>query len=166
MATSAIRIGEACVFFSGVLFPNDFFHGLKRTRTPSGSIFHKRGEVFTQYPEELTLDADPEVFRCRKDITYLGPWPVDAQEFLGPLRVEAGYVRDLHLYPLDITLAQEGTVKYALDDLTNQKHWRYTYVIQAKGVRLTDKLVVSFYVWDGTKVGEFIVDLAGKTGLW
>jgi hypothetical protein len=163
LATSAIQIGEACVAFSGDLDAQGFFIGLKRIKTNNGPVFRKGPRVFSDYPDKTILEAEPSVVRCSKTMKYAGDWAIEPQDFLGSLRAEAWYIRDLHRYSLDISLSEEG---YGPWYPANEVHWHYQYVITTKGVHLTDKLMVSLYMKDGTKVGEFIVDLGGKTGLW
>jgi len=170
LTTAFVLFGDACLGFKGtmragspsdVMTPEDFFYDLKRISSPQGPIFRKGSRIVTEYPDEVSLYARAWVTRCSKDMRYLGEWPTRTPDFVRGLRAEAGYIRDLRLHPLEINLAEEGTV-LVIDRIC----WGYHFVMKTKGVRLTDTLVVSLWSREGTKMGEFWVALAGNTGLW
>jgi hypothetical protein len=162
LSTAASLIGEACVFFIGSIEAGDFFRVLRRTNSPDGPIFKKGPQVLTDYPDEVCLNFETAISRCSKDLKYIGDWPTGTPDFLRSMRAESRYMRDLRSYPLETVLAKEGTC----DILGVETVWCYRFLIKTKGVRLTDKLVVTLFLKDGTRAGEFIVDLAGKTDLW
>lgn len=155
------RLGEACVWCDGWLEARDFFNGLKRVDSPGGPEFRKGSRVFTFFPDDVSLRFSAIAVRCSEDMKYVDEWPTSTPEFVKSFRAEARYIRDLHLHPLDINLAEEGTTTFL-----HHTFWSYRFVINTKGVRLTDTLVVYLYSKDGQKMGQFTVDLAGRTGLW
>jgi hypothetical protein len=150
------------VGFTGRLEAGNFFRVLKRTDSTNGPIFRRGSQVLTDYPDDVFLEFWPLISRCSKDLKYINDWPTQTPDFLRSIRAEFRYMRELRSYPLETELAEEST----FDMLGGTTVWSYRFLIKTKGVRLTDRLVVTLFLKDGTRAGEFIVDLAGKTGLW
>ena len=164
------RLGDNCIVFEGTLRsgskrglepsgPN-FFHGLKRSSSPSGPVFRNGSHVFTEYPDEVSFYVGAWGSRCSKDYRYIAEWPTPTPEFVKGLHAEAGYVRELRLRPLEVNLAEEGSV-----EIRERTYWQYHFVMETKGVRLTEPLVINLLSKDGTRMAQFVVDLAGRTHL-
>jgi hypothetical protein len=172
--TAIVRRGKLCVVFHGYIsdswrfmLDGTFFDGLKRTDTPDGSAFRKGSQVFTDFPERVYLRAYSAVGRCARDLRDLGPWPADfSPAFVRGLHAQAGYVRQGRRYAVEITEVEELPTPLEWPGTTVEfPAASYLWVLKTKGVRLTDLLVVDLFSKDGTKIGEFTIDLAGHTGL-
>jgi hypothetical protein len=174
LSTSFVRVHGACVIFDAWISDSwreiqygNFFHSLKRIDTASGPTFRKGSEIVTDFPDQLYLSVNSRVARCSEDLKATGPWPSATPDFVKGLRAEAGYVRDLRLHRLEISEVEEGMLWIAPGFPGAQPTWYYMWVLKTTGARLTDPLVVDLLSKDGTNMGRFTVDLAGRTGaLW
>ena len=155
---------DGCLFFLGALGAGDLFRGMRRTDSSDGPIFRKGGRSYRYFPDEVPLLLIVTASRCRKDGTEYGPWRPAALDLLRSVHVEAAYIADLKLHPLEVGLAEQGTV----DDPARLGTWawEYRFVIQTKGVELRDPVIVWVLSRDGKKLAECPIRLAGPGQLW
>jgi len=171
--TAIVRVGKQRVVFHGYVSDSwrympegTFFDGLKRVDTPDGPIFRKGLQVFTDLPDELYLRAYSAVRRCPRDLRDLGPPPADfSPAFVRRLRPEAGYLRRGRRYRVEITEVEESPAGLWPGITVEFPAAFYLWSPDTRGARLTDALFVDLFSGDGTKIGEFTIDLAGHTGL-
>ena len=172
--TAIVRVGKLCVDFHGYIsdswrftLDGTFFDGLKRVDTADGPTFRKGPQVFTDFPDELYLRAYSAVGRCARDPRDLGPWPADfSPDLVRGLHAQGGYFRQGQRYPVEVSEVEEERIPFLWPRNTVKfPAGSYLWILNTKGVRLTDTLVVDLFSKDAAKVGQFTVDLAGRTGL-
>lgn len=151
--SNSLLVRDVCVAFTAVAGPGDFFLHLKRKETRNGPVFRVGRKVVISFPDKTSIFVHTlSGGRCSIDRPFKQA-VVPPLDLLRSPRAEAAYVRDMELHPLQISLADEGRspISYLRDD----RIWSYHFVVETKGLKLTDALVISLFLRDGTKVGQF-----------
>ena len=155
---------DGCLFLLGALGAGDFFRGMRRTDCRMVPFFARAAGHTETFPDEVPLLLIVTPSRCRKDGTEYGPWRPAPLDLLRSVHVEAAYIADLKPHPLEVGLAEQGTVDNPAR--LGTWAWEYRFVIQTKGVELRDPVIVWVLSRDGKKLAECPIRLAGPGQLW
>ena len=148
-----IRTSEGCVGFMAYFRAGTFFRGMKRINTPQGPVFRKGKVTVTQFPDEMDLIIVAHPGRCSigapPNPSWRGDWPPD---WIKSPRPEGSLIRNLKAESLSISLAEEGSSR---GDYPIYTPWEYRFVVETKGVQLSDMMRFVLFRKSGEKLAEF-----------
>jgi len=131
--SSVLQYHDTCVWVQVFFISEKFFQGLQKKETPTGTEFSKGGTQLQDFPARLIVDFEATVQKCN-------PTP---DEILPP-----DYATGLMTGATFEVSWKTGTQKRSvLLQSTEEQHrpglrWDYFLAIPAKGVPLTDELVI------------------------
>jgi len=149
-----LRIGDGCVDISGALGWGGFFFKLKRKMTADGPVFRVGHSTVTSFPDEVRLFvALTSGVPCSR--AEPGGAAIPSLETLKAPRAEAVYIRDMKMHPLEISLSVEGnTPPPNAPPVPLNRVWYYRFQVNAKGVLLTDALVITLFTKEGRQFAQ------------
>lgn len=172
MGVGALRVDRRCVLLGAFLTAGDFFEGLKRVETHSGTEFRKGSSVVQHFPELITVKIRAHVEECT-DAPPQSPLTDSPNPFkLSSLRFSAQWKSGLRLRPVE-NMTFEGcqTAQSQLDTTSvlllkqmgihdpGAKTWICELSIHEHGVPLTDHLILTVARQDGTGPLRFSAQL-------
>ena len=149
------RIGNSCFFFVANMTGGGFFSGLERLKTAEGIVLRRGTQSLKYYPEQIAVDIEGRAFECQTRMASAAP-PVNTWNFMKLLWFKAGWQRDLQLQPAE--KLRYDTFEPVWWPPAANHSWTYHLTMRAKGVALTDDLLIVVL----SDEGKELVRLAGN----
>jgi hypothetical protein len=156
LATDGNVPNGPCFRLYGHLFSGEFFDGLRREDTISGTIFRRGNDVVTEFPSRMQLGLVLYDRPCSTGLQDAGQRSYLTKSTISAMRVSFGWKRGLEIRPAQeiklVKAVAHPIVPYAQEvakDLPEKYEWMFEFDVPAKSVPLTDSLVIIFKSQDG-----------------
>jgi len=155
LGTDGAIPGGACFRVIGRVTATDFFEGLKREDTNSGTLFRRGNNIVTEFPKRLRLSMSISDIPCDPHIQQSNSRVYLTDEMIRSLRLNFFWKRALELRPISGIVKRGGEVRpvpwysHGLEqELPKRFEWLVEFELPSEGVPLTDNLVLMMYTPD------------------
>jgi hypothetical protein len=131
---SLAKYHDTCIMYRIFFISGEFFAGLHKVKTQSGSESKKQEETRQSFPERLTIDVEATAYPCSTTIGHPSP-PDFGSGLLSSLSFELGWKPRPERQPIKVISTQVRHPNHGV-------RWDYFLEISAKDVSLTQELVV------------------------
>lgn len=145
--------GEAapgiCFRLTGWMKHPDFFQGLRRRETADGTVFKRKAQVVTRFPDQINLEFSIFDFPC--DPAHAGPGPRSylTRDAMRSLKLSLYWKHDLAMRPVAGVKEAQFSVVPRIPEIERKENnlperlvWSYVLTVDSAGVPLTDSLVL------------------------
>lgn len=145
--------GEAapgmCFRLTGWMRHSDFFQGLRRRETADGTVFKRRAQVVTRFPDQIDLEFSIFDFPC--DPAHAGPAARSylTRDIMRSLTLSLYWKHDLAMRPVAGVKKTQFSVVPRIPEIERKENnlperlvWSYVLTVDSAGVPLTDSLVL------------------------
>lgn len=145
-----------CFRIYGIMNAGDFFDGLKRIDTDSGTQFLRSTETVTKFPDSVTVTFTIRDQLCPPGMQQVGTRKYMTQKMIEDLRLSLYWKHGVDLQPAkdakEIASHVDRIQPYATSlaaDLPARYEWSFEFVVSSAGVPLMDSLAFVFKTADG-----------------
>jgi len=145
-----------CFRIYGVMNAGDFFDGLKRIDTDSGTQFLRSTETVTKFPDSVTVAFSIRDQLCPPGTQQVGMRKYMTQKMIDELRLSLYWKHGVELRLVkgarEIASHMDRIQPYATSlaaDLPARYEWTFEFVVPSAGVPLMDSLAFVFKTADG-----------------
>jgi hypothetical protein len=156
MVTDGSIPSGPCFRINGRATAPGYFENLKRVDTEDGTIIHRGNDVVTEFPTQLHLSFLMYDFPCDSQLQSTGTHSYLTLALVSTLRLSFYWKHGMELRPATGVLPEHHEtrrlVPYATTlaaELPERYEWEFEFEVPAKGVPVTDSLVVIFRMPDG-----------------
>jgi len=136
-----------CFRIYGIMNAGDFFDGLKRIDTDSGTQFLRGTETVTRFPDSVTVAFSIRDQLCPPGMQQVGTRKYMTQKMIEDLRLSLYWKHGVDLRPVkdakEIESHMERIQPYATSltaELPARYEWTFEFVVPSAGVSLMDSL--------------------------
>jgi hypothetical protein len=152
LGTDGAIPGGACFRIVGRVTAMDFFDGLKREDTNSGTLYRRGNDLVTEFPKTLHLSLSISDIPCDPHMQQTNSRVYLTDEMIHKLRLHFFWKRALELRPVRGVAETGGEVRpvpwysHGLEqELPKRFEWLVEFNVPSEGVPLTDNLVLMMY---------------------
>jgi hypothetical protein len=156
MVTDGSIPSGPCFRINGRATALGYFENLKRVDTDTGTLIHRGNDIVTEFPAELHLSMLMRDLPCDSQLQNMGTRSYLTVALVSTFRLSFYWKHGMELRPATgVVLTHHETqrlVPYATAlaaQLPERFEWEFEFDVPAKGVPVTDSLVVVFRMPDG-----------------
>ena len=145
-----------CFRIYGIMNSGDFFDGLKRVDTASGTQFRQGTETVTKFPDSVTVSFSVRDMLCPAGMQQVGTRKNMTQKMIDELRLSLYWKHGVELQPVkgakEVASHVDRIQPYATSlaaELPARYEWTFEFTVPSAGVSLTDSLAFVFRTPDG-----------------